>query len=464
MRHVQTDMFDDAQWERAVQDCEPLQAVINETVRGLALHFDDTGNDADLHAAVEDIVADQFQLLKQPMPEYVNTPVLTLHEFLLREMSETQEFQQLRALSEGDVANAAVGASILGEALCQRMTSGVAEHLSLEATGNADPFDPELLSAEAESIRRGMRQAAKAAVGAVEDMQAAADMFGTSDEQLNGVKTMTVEDKLKLAERVKSSRKLKDLAALAGRFSRIALQKRAQTTKEIPQEISDITIGRDVAKALPCELVLAAHPATAGIFYEKVASGKLLQYEYDAEEKLGGGPIIICLDGSGSMAGPREAWSKAIIMAYMSVAQKEKRDVMVYEFAHAGHFRIFTFPYRSAPNEVKRSDVFELVETMLDGGTELMEPLTWAAAQIQPASARWERADIVMITDGESYLDADWVVSFNAAKERLQFNTFGILIGESNAERELAPVMDRMTHVRDLAGQTDATLDMLFAS
>lgn len=461
MRHIQTDMFDDAQWDRALQECEPLTNVINDTVQNLGAPVNIA---AALSEAVTDIVADQFQLLKQPLPQYVDTPVLTLHEFLLRETEQTQEFQQLRALSEGDAANAAVGASILGEELCQRMTAAVAERLSLEATGNATPLQPGELEAEAEAIRRGMRQAANAAAGAVQDMQNAAEMFGTSEEQMSGTRTMTVEDKLKLAERVKSSRKLKDLAALAGRFSRIALQKRAQTVKEIPQEVTDITIGRDVAKALPCELVLAANPVTAPIFYERFASGKLLQYEYDAKEKLGGGPIIICLDGSGSMEGAREAWSKAIIMAYMSVAQKEKRDVMVYEFAQSGRFRIFTFPYRSAPNEVKRSEVFELVETMIDGGTDLEDPLMWAAEQIQPASARWERADIVMITDGESDLSAEFIADFNRKRETLQFNTFGILIGESRAERILSPVMDRMTHVRDLAGQTDATLDMLFAS
>jgi uncharacterized protein with von Willebrand factor type A (vWA) domain len=37
------------------------------------------------------------------------------------------------------------------------------------------------------------------------------------------------------------------------------------------------------------------------------------------------GPILIAVDGSGSMAGPKEIWAKALAIATMLQAKKEKR-------------------------------------------------------------------------------------------------------------------------------------------
>jgi uncharacterized protein with von Willebrand factor type A (vWA) domain len=47
------------------------------------------------------------------------------------------------------------------------------------------------------------------------------------------------------------------------------------------------------------------------------------------------GTVIICIDDSGSMSGPREEWAKGVALALTSIAHREKREVYIISFSGA---------------------------------------------------------------------------------------------------------------------------------
>ncbi|MGR3280697.1 vWA domain-containing protein, partial [Acaryochloris marina NIES-2412] len=66
-------------------------------------------------------------------------------------------------------------------------------------------------------------------------------------------------------------------------------------------------------------------------FYRDFLEGQLFQNDLQAPEEKGKGPMVICLDCSGSMKEriSRDLWSKALIVALVKLANEQDRVVSV---------------------------------------------------------------------------------------------------------------------------------------
>ena len=492
MRIIHYDEFDDRAWHDALAASGALSALIAQE----AAHGD----------LLSDLLADVFQLFLQPMPRWRRPTRPSLHEHLLREASDTHEFRALRAMAEGDAANATMATAIVGRQALTRLGGPIADRLAEEARqqraleaaaadeavlrellaqadgdGDGDALvrcsgameqaqqaqaealaaleamtEPETFEEAVSRLRRDVRQAAADAMASIQHIREAEDVFGPSPSG-------SLEDKLRLADRLARSTKLAELVAMAGRVRRIAVQKRASVVRETREAIVGVTVGDDPGRALPNELALLATPATRPLFFRKLVEGQLLQHEQQGEERLGGGPIVVCLDGSGSMAGSKEVWSKAVTLAYLAIAERECRDMLVCQFGDAGQQRVFEFLYRTAPREVSRERVLDAVECFLDaGGTDLEGPLRWAASRIRPAEGAFFRADVIALTDAETSFSPAFLDWWRRERERLEFHTFGVLIGSPEAAAVLSQAIEHVTHLADVAADEHA-LTALFS-
>ena len=114
-----------------------------------------------------------------------------------------------------------------------------------------------------ETVRKLVREGAEAASAAVEEYRDAAAglqqvMFGTGK---SGEGRRAEDDrKVGLARRLRGDPRLKRIAQLAGRFTRIAQQKRRTKVKHGAEEITDVELGNDIGRLLPVELVKLRHP------------------------------------------------------------------------------------------------------------------------------------------------------------------------------------------------------------
>ena len=61
-----------------------------------------------------------------------------------------------------------------------------------------------------------------------------------------------------------------------------------------------------------------------------------------------GGPIVMVVDGSGSMAGERNIWARAVAMCLLHIARIEKRDFALVEFSSARQYATWQVPARKA--------------------------------------------------------------------------------------------------------------------
>jgi len=105
----------------------------------------------------------------------------------------------------------------------------------------------------------------------------------------------------KIAEQVRSSKKLSDFLAHIGRL--LSAMKSSPVRQRIRGSVMpyDIATTRDFRRLIPSELALFANPSTRALQTVRVVSGQALGWEYAEMGSKSKGPIHVALDVSGSM-------------------------------------------------------------------------------------------------------------------------------------------------------------------
>lgn len=298
-----------------------------------------------------------------------------------------------------------------------------------------------------QALRMQLRKAVQAAIGEINDANESASPFGFGTEPgRDGF--VNSEAKQAIAEKVKSYPKLRQIAELAGRFRNEALYVQANKKHPGPDEITDIEMGNDLGRILPSELMKLGDPNLKFVFFKNYLENSLLQYKLESCEKEVKGPIVVCIDNSGSMAGAKEVWSKAIALALCAVAVETKRAFEIIHF----------------DTEVQRVDVFDtaqvdsekLTESCMffsNGGTNFEPALDKAMEDIK-SSATFSKADIIMITDGECDISEKFAESFGAAKQATGCSVYSIVL--RSMVGELKKVSDKYLEIQDLRNDADA--------
>jgi len=298
-----------------------------------------------------------------------------------------------------------------------------------------------------QALRIQLRKAVQGAIGEINEANDSASPFGFGTEPgRDGF--VNSQAKQAIAEKVKRFPKLREIAELAGRFKNEALYVQANKKHPGPDEITDIELGNDLGRILPSELMKLGDPNLKFVLFKNYLENSLLQYKLESCEKEVKGPIVVCIDNSGSMGGPKEIWSKSIALAMCAIAVEAKR---AFEIIHFN-------------TQVARVDVFDttnvdsekLIESCMffsGGGTNFEEPLNKAIEDIHTASV-FNKADIIMITDGECTISEPFAKCFGALKEAVGCSLYSIVLHESIGE--LKKVSDKYLEIQDLRDDADA--------
>jgi len=172
-------------------------------------------------------------------------------------------------------------------------------------------------------------------------------------------------------------------------------------------EINGIRFGNDLTSLLPSEIFLLSSPDTEMVFYKRFAESELLCLAYTTEntyyhtehrtERIRAvredrrGPIILCLDTSGSMAGVPERVAKALTLAVLKTAIGEGRSVYLVAFSD----RIMTLEL-SAPDS-SLEELSRFLGRSYHGGTDLRPALNQTLTML--AEDRFARADVLIVSD-----------------------------------------------------------------
>lgn len=282
-------------------------------------------------------------------------------------------------------------------------------------------------------MQKGMEKAADNA----ETMNAMAESFGMEPGSLH---RLPANKRLELAKRMDNP-KFKKIAELFGPMKRLAFTEQRRKVNYAPEEIFDVELGNNLNRVLPTEVARLSDPLRKVSFLKDFVQRGLMQYKMRGYEKVAKGGIVYVFDGSGSMAGDREIWSKAVGLALLHIAKKQNRPFYAIQFGSRNEINVFDF--RDSQNFTPE-DVIDFAEFFFNGGTDFMSPLNTAVGLLNDEYNHEGRtkSDIVFATDGYCSVTDDWLVELKKAQDKIGFQIWGINIGGDRDAEPLHSICD----------------------
>lgn len=378
-----------------------------------------------------------------------------LIEKLKAQEDAMQRAKQKRDKAQGQIDNKKANGKPVGKKLQNTLDQSVMDFNTAKQLAN-------------EIAKRAMQNLNAPNNGLNEVIDQMAEAFSRADEEVSEINDMVemwgfdesptantripFNVKKQAVERIRNSPKFKDLSKLIGRFREAAIRDMKQKSKNGAAAVKTVTIGNSLRKVLPSEKLLLCHPTAKKEFYRKFMQKQLLQYELESYDAKNRGPMVVCIDTSGSMEGTREKWSKALAIALLEVAHLQNRDYACIIFSgHADK------PIIIEKRTIDPQKVMDIAERFHDGGTSFTAPLNEALNVINTSTFR--KADITFITDGECSVDDNFLKKFNKTKEDKEFRVLSVLVdagGGRVSDSTLKNFSDKIVHVSTLADLDNA--------
>ena len=222
----------------------------------------------------------------------------------------------------------------------------------------------------------------------------------------------------KWADYLRQNENVRKLCELMGRLRKAQKSRKTQIidattsyTASVPdidskEEIVGIELGNDLETVLPQELALLSDPAVSILFDLKFMEKRLMCFarqgyqskqfeqtiqivaEVADEDRMG--PIILCIDTSGSMAGAPENIAKALALSLASTAAVQKRECFLINFSTS-----ITTLDLTPPKGL--GDLVAFLAMSLHGGTDVAPALESGLKKMKRDNYR--NSDLLVISD-----------------------------------------------------------------
>lgn len=228
-----------------------------------------------------------------------------------------------------------------------------------------------------------------------------------------------------------------------------------------PAAVDGVRFSRNIARMAGSESLNLTHPVLHRLWRARFAESRLLTYDDRARDTArsprrqpdpqphrptprpaGMGPMLVCLDTSGSMRGAPENVAKACVLQALRSAHLAYRPALLLAFG--GPDELLERPL--AMDATGLDHLLDLMGQNFDGGTDVQTPIERAIALVQTEA--WREADLLLVSDGEFGVTPDTLKALRDAKERLAMRAHGILIGDRETIG-LAEVCDHLYWVRE---------------
>ena len=251
------------------------------------------------------------------------------------------------------------------------------------------------------------------------------------------------EDFSALANALQNNYKIKELAHKMGR-AYISEERKKQT--KIPQasksEVHGTHRSDDVMRVLPSELLNLEDETLEMLFYARLLEKQLLTYELQGTTHVIGettethqqrtGPVVACLDSSGSMQGQPMLKAKALLLAIANILQKENRSLHVLLFGASGEIREFSM---LGKNEA--ASLLQFLQQGFGGGTDFETPLQ-RALDIIASEKDYQKADVLMMSDGDCQLSSTFLNRLTTQKQVLDCMIYSVLCAGGRIEDDFS--------------------------
>ena len=190
---------------------------------------------------------------------------------------------------------------------------------------------------------------------------------------------------------------------------KIVIKHEVKTQPAFKGQISGLKVSDCIEDALSTELGLYSNPKTRPIFKLRFAQKQLLNYAYmrkvalqrqeveqeevEVGEAQGKGPMLICVDTSGSMHGTPERVAKTITYALAKKALLEKRKCYLISFSTD----ISVMDLSELDSAAGLQQLVAFLRMSFNGGTDANPALCHAIKMLN--TEKWKKADVLMVSD-----------------------------------------------------------------
>jgi len=170
------------------------------------------------------------------------------------------------------------------------------------------------------------------------------------------------------------------IADFMPRFTKLKKQK-----DEHGDELAGYRLTKKLEKALPRELAMPDE-----LFYYKLASSGFIAKEKQTVKE---GAFYVVIDKSGSMAGEKTVWARAVALALLKLAREKKRRFFM---------RFFDYDVYDLLSDNSFQQLLTAILTIKsDGGTSIDSALRTALRDLTEKKLMEQTNTVIIITDGE---------------------------------------------------------------
>jgi len=342
-------------------------------------------------------------------PELVESCSDPLRREFIQELINTPAYQSLHESTKLNGIASEIAAVSFGEQLSL-----------LAARVETSPKLPETKSLEIEIISSALK-AAKHANEGVEELESVAQAFGLGKGEPGSSDVNAIATTFKA---VRSNPALLRICSLAGRYRQLAQGLHKARSKNGFEEVTGLENGGDISRLVPSEIMKLGIPELELDLMRRLVERQCLCREFDSEERVGLGPVVLVVDESGSMIGSRNESAKAIALTLAWIARKQNRWCGLVAFSGGTGHRVLALP----PERWSQVDLLDWLESFLGCGSDQDVPVGEAPMIFNELSAPAGKTDLIYITDAELRISDKKASAFKNWKASVQARLISLVL------------------------------------
>jgi uncharacterized protein with von Willebrand factor type A (vWA) domain len=328
---------------------------------------------------------------------------------------ETPEYRALHQSTRLDANASEIAAAHFAEALNRYREDA-------DSKGDAAGKDADSTMSREIAALRAISSALAAASAEVSECHEAVAAFGLGAGCPGANDVQAVAN---LFRRVRNDPALRSICTLAGRYRRLAQSRQRRKVRHGLDDMVGIELGGDLGRVLPHELAKLATPPMDLEALRRLAERQLMCREYQSVEPVGRGPVVVCLDESGSMDGEPIHAAKAIALALAWIAKSQRRWSALVAYSGDSGERILPLP----PGRWDERALADWLTQFIGRGSTLDVPVREMPRIFADLKAPVGDTDVIFVTDCQCRIPETVRDAFHAWKRSARARLITLVIG-----------------------------------
>ena len=354
-------------------------------------------------------VADLHAAAFLPNPELVESCSDPLRKQFVEELLNTPDYQLLHEFTKLNTVAAEIAACSFAEQFYL---------LAARVPNPSQPSKPEGLDV---AVIASASRAAKDAVEGVQELESVTQAMGMGLGEPGSSDVNGIASAFKVA---RSNKALMRICVLAGRYKQLAQGLHKARSKNGFEEVVGLESGGDISRLVPTELMRMCVPELELDLLRRLVERQCLSREFDSEEQVGLGPVVLVVDESGSMVGHRNESAKAIALTLAWIARKQNRWCGLVAFSGGTGHRVLALP----PERWNQVDLLDWLESFLGCGSDQDVPIREMPAIFTEIGAPVGKTDLIYITDAELSISQKKATEFTTWKASVQARLVSLVL------------------------------------